>query len=480
MDDGFTTAAVPCCVCGRPIEPNPSGMCIDCLRTETNFTKEIPNQSSVMYCRSCGRYQTSPTNWRKFEPESPELLDLCLARLTGLRDMKVVNANFLYTEPHSRRIRVSLTVQKEALQGTVLRQTLVVTFVVNLMQCPQCCEAATPREHWISCVQVRQDSPHKRTLFWLEQQILSHRAHAGATGIERKDGGVDFHFADKPTGERFVNFLRSRLPVSIVESAKQAGQDIQCGTFDMRFTFRARVPPLNRQDLVVLPPKLVKGTGNQCFVAVVQRVAKKIRMVDPVTAKMIDVDGPTYWQASDTPMFLPVMTLGSLRRFVVVSIDPVGGQTGRFQLADVEITDEDTYEERILVRSHLGGILREGEPCLGYDIRASALPDEVEAVFKKRELPDVILVGRARTNTKKNKKRHWHVKELAPRDESEQEEFNEFLSDLEDDAELRKDIDIYKNEDVNEDDQDVRESAIRLSEMKIDDSGQQYAFLPDM
>ena len=193
---------------------------------------------------------------------------------------------------------------------------------------------------------------------------------------------------------------------------------------------------------------------------------------------MIDVDGPSYWLSNGEPMFLPAMTLDSLRRFVVLSIDPVGPKTGRYQLADVEITDEETYEERLLVRTYLGETLHEGEPCLGYDMRASVMTDEIQDLFKSQQLPEIVIVGRAHTTTRKNKKRHWHLKELAPRDEDEQKEFDEFLDELEDDAELRKDIDIYKNDDVDEADEDVQQSAIKLSEMKIDE-GQQFAFLPD-
>jgi nonsense-mediated mRNA decay protein 3 len=348
-----------------------------------------------------------------------------------------------------------------------------VTFVVNLMQCPDCCEAATPREHWIANVQIRQDTTHKRTLFWLEQQILSHRAHLSSTTIERRHGGVDFHFTDKASGQRFVNFVKSRLPVHVEESAKQMGEDIQCGTLDMRFSFAVRVPPLNRQDLIILPPRFVKGSGNQSFIAVVHKVVKKIKLIDPVTAKMIDVDGPTYW---DRP-FTPILSLDSLRRFVVISIDPIGPKCGRFQIADVELTDEETYSDRILVRTHLGAHLHESEPCLGYDVRVNVLPDDIQDLFKKQDLPEVIIVGRTQPLAhKRQRKRPWHVKQLAPRPEHEQEEFEEFLDDLENDAELRKEVEIFKNEGVEVSNPELQSSLIAISEMKIDDGQTPFAY----
>jgi len=42
-----------------------------------------------------------------------------------------MESRFLYTEPHSRRIKLRLTVQAEAASGTYLQQTFGVEFVVN-------------------------------------------------------------------------------------------------------------------------------------------------------------------------------------------------------------------------------------------------------------------------------------------------------------------------------------------------------------
>ena len=348
-DFSETPALVPCCMCGILIEPNPSSMCLSCLRQQADFAREIPNSSSVIYCKSCGRYQTSPTTWAFAELESPELLKICMNRITGLKEMKVIDARFLYTEPHSRRIRISLTVQKPY-NSAMLRQTLIITFVVQLQQCPECCEAATPREHWIANVQVREAGEHKRTLFWLEQQILNCRAHSTATSVERKHDGIDFHFATRALANNFVNFLKSKLPVKVEESNKLMGEDIQSSIQDRRYSISVRVPPINRQELVLLPSFLVQKTGNQSFIAVCFKISKNIKMIDPVTCKIISVDGPTYWKNP----FETLLTLSSLKKFVVVSIDVSGPKVGRFQPADIELTDEDTYQDRIIVKSHLG------------------------------------------------------------------------------------------------------------------------------
>lgn len=47
------------------------------------------------------------------ERESKELLSICLNRIKELNQVKLSDAAFIWTEPHSRRISLRLTVQKE-------------------------------------------------------------------------------------------------------------------------------------------------------------------------------------------------------------------------------------------------------------------------------------------------------------------------------------------------------------------------------
>ena len=475
MDFGETIAYVPCCICGIPIEPNPSNMCIDCLRSRCNFTDEVPSTSSLTYCRSCGRYQISPTQWKRADLESADLMEICLRKLQGTNDMRITNPQFLYTEPHSRRIRVQITLEKEALGGTILRQTLIVTFIVNLMQCPQCCEAATPREHWVANVQIRQESKNKRSLFWLEQQILTHHAHQQAINIVRTDNGIDFHFASKANAHNFIKFIEQRLPVPpFKEHAKLVGEDMQSNIKDSRSSYILRAPPISRQDLVLLPPELVRKSGNVSVVGVCLRVTRLLKFVDPVTAKVVEIDGPKYWNRP----FPPLIQIDSLRPFVIISIENIGPPIGRFQLSDVEIVDEATYADRLLVRTHIGSQIHEGDIVLGYDLRAQNLPDEAIAAIKANgNVPDVILVGRL--PSKALKKRAWHLKELAPLKQEDEEDFSKFQDELEQNPELREGITFYKTEGA-ENDPEVEETAIKFSEMKIDQNPEMhYMYMAD-
>ena len=51
--------------------------------------------------------------------------------------MKLIDAEFVWTEPHSKRIKVNLTIQKEAF-GVILQQSFIVCFIVEAKTCEDC------------------------------------------------------------------------------------------------------------------------------------------------------------------------------------------------------------------------------------------------------------------------------------------------------------------------------------------------------
>ena len=81
------------------------------------------------------RYFQPPGQWMKCALESRELLGLCLKRLKGLNKVRLVDAGFIWTEPHSKRIKVKLTVQAEVLGGAVLQQVFTVEYTLLNQTC---------------------------------------------------------------------------------------------------------------------------------------------------------------------------------------------------------------------------------------------------------------------------------------------------------------------------------------------------------
>ena len=101
-----TQATILCCTCGAPMVWNPASMCANCIRTRVDITEGIPKSVPMQCCRACGRFLNPPKHWVACQPESKELLSICLKRIKGLNKVKLVDASFIWTEPHSRRLKV--------------------------------------------------------------------------------------------------------------------------------------------------------------------------------------------------------------------------------------------------------------------------------------------------------------------------------------------------------------------------------------
>ena len=121
-----------------------------------------------MHYPECNSYLQPPKTWIKAQLESKELLTFCVKRLKNLNKVRLVHAEFIWTEPHSKRIRVKLKVQKEVLNGAILEQSYVVEYVQQEHMCETCSRVQANPDHWVAAVQLRQHVPHKRTFFYLE------------------------------------------------------------------------------------------------------------------------------------------------------------------------------------------------------------------------------------------------------------------------------------------------------------------------
>ncbi len=171
--------------------------------------------ASVSYCRNCERFLSPPSQWMQARLESSELLALCLKKLKGLSKVRLTDAHFIWTEPHSKRLRISLTVQKEVLTSTILEQTFEIEYLVQYGQCPDCTKLAA-KNTWKASVQVRQKVQHKRTFLFLEQLILKHGAQKDTVSVKEVRDGLDFFYASRNHAVKMVEFLGGVSPVRCV------------------------------------------------------------------------------------------------------------------------------------------------------------------------------------------------------------------------------------------------------------------------
>lgn len=433
-------------------------MCINCVRTQVDISEGIPKQITLNFCRNCERYLQPPASWVSCELESKELLSICLKRLKGLSKVRLVDANFVWTEPHSKRVKVKLTIQKEIFAASVLQQTFIIEAVVCNLQCPECTKLMA-KDTWKAVVQLRQKVDHKRTFFYLEQLILKHAVHKEITNIKQTKDGLDLFYSSKNHAVRMLDFLQAVVPIKYKTSEQLISEDIQSGTANYKFTFSAEIVPICKDDLVVLPKKVAASCSNISQVVLCSKVGSSIHFMDPLTLRHAEMNSLAYWRVP----FDSLCSHKDLTEFYVIDVDYEGVNDGKFGLASAIVAkscDFGVNNQTFSVRTHLGFVLKPGDVVLGYDLSTSNFNSaEYEGLEgSKFEIPDVFLVKKsykfARQNQGKNA-RIWKLKTLdkemddsmLKKGEMEKLEadYEGFMRDIEEDPTLRSSINLYKN-----------------------------------
>ncbi|KAG8136113.1 putative 60S ribosomal export protein [Naja naja] len=440
-----------CCQCGIAIPPNPANMCVDCLRTQVDITEGIPKQVTVHFCKQCERYLQPPAAWLQCALESRELLSLCLKKIkASLSKVRLIDAGFVWTEPHSKRLKVKLTIQKEArsglkhnsevqlglattawlciggvMNGAILQQVFVVEYIVQSQMCEDC-HRVEAKDFWKAVVQVRQKTPHKKTFYYLEQLILKHRLHQNTLRIKEIHDGLDFYFASKQHAQKMVDFLQCTVPCRIKSSQRLISHDIHSNTYNYKSTFSDNV--------VCLSPKLAQSLGNMSQICICIRVTSAIHVIDPSTLQIAEIDGNTYWRHPFNSLFHPKQ----LEEFIHILAE-----------AWVQKTSELNTDHQYFCRTHLGHLLNPGDLVLGFDLVNCNLNDEFANKMNPHSIPDVVLIKKCYDRTKRQRRRNWKLKELQRdrdnMDTNDERQYQDFLEDLEEDETIRKNVNIYKN-----------------------------------
>lgn len=478
-----TVATMLCCNCGVPMDGS-SGlvMCYDCIKLTVDITAGIPRESNVSFCRNCERFLQPPGQWIKADLESRELLALCLRRLKGLNKVRLVDASFIWTEPHSRRIRIKVTVQGEAISNTIVQQTFEVEYVVIAMQCPDCARSYTANT-WRATVQIRQKVSHKRTFLYLEQLILKHNAHLDTVSIQETKDGLDFFYSQKNHAAKMLDFLNTVVPVRTKKSEELVSQDIHSGSSSYKFSFSVELVPICRDDLVVLPKTLAHQLGYILRLVLCSKVSNLVQFLDPMSLQTADMVPQVYWRNP----FPSLLDTTQLVEFIVLDVEPTGDMKGKHVLADITVSrasDLGVNDNSFYVRSHLGAILHPGDSCLGYYLTNTNLNSDLFDSLDTDNLPDVILVKKFYTRkSKQSKNRKWKLKRMAKEynesnnesrlakaeQEKAERDYELFLQELEEDEELRQTVNLYKSENANQQDEDDIEEDDDAPEIAVDE-----------
>ncbi|KAK6280150.1 hypothetical protein POUND7_020417 [Theobroma cacao] len=455
-----TRGTVLCCKCGIPMAPNPANMCVTCLRLEVDITEGLRKHVIIMYCPECESYLQPPRTWIKAQLESKELLTFCVKRLENdLKKVRLVNAEFIWTEPHSKRIKVKLKVQKEVLNGAILEQSYVVEYVQQDHMCESCTRFQANPDQWVAAVQLRQRVAHRRTFFYLEQLILKHDAAVHAIKIKQMDQGIDFFFGNRSHAVKFVEFLGKVAPTKSGHDKQLVSHDPKNNNYNYKYTFSVEISPICREDLICLPPKVAASLGNLGPLVICTKVTNNIALLDPFTLRQCFLDTDQYWRHSFKSL-LGSRQLVEYDVFDVEVVSPeynVGGS--KYVLADIEVARITDYGKLFYIRTHLGHILKPGDRALGYDLYGANSNDMELDKYKGLVLPEAILIKKSyeeKRQKKRGKPRSWKLKSLDMEvddtkgrayEEKMNSEYEGFLRDLEENPELRFNLSLYRNRD---------------------------------
>jgi len=474
----ITYSKIVCCICGVVMDANNEGICEACAKKNIDITTGITKVASLIYCRTCERYKRPP--WIKVERESQDMMNLCLSKIKGLNKVQLIDSSFVWTEPHSKEIKLKLTIQKE-LNKSLISTSFIVTFKEDWTQCEDCKKTFTPHI-WRAVVQLRQKVNHKRTFLFLEQVILKHKAQNKALNIKEHPEGVDFYFSNRSQANTFCSFIHEFLPCQMKTSRQLISVDEKSNEAEYKETFRLEIAPICQDDLVILNEDNYKKLGSIGPVLLCYKQIKSLKFIDPITFETLDLDNNTYWRYE----LKSEIDRKCLSEFLILNVEEeidykklaekdksqrvikkiINNRKNKVQKMELDesknsiksnLTNNSKYmellekkledkkikivnvkcirnsekeenKEIIEVRTFLGRKMHPGDVYYGYDLTRINISDENEEFLskKKGKIPDIILVKKKYNNYKRIfKLKHLKMDVDDDNEENEEEEKEE-------------------------------------------------------
>eukprot|EP00534_Pseudo-nitzschia_fraudulenta_P004890 CAMPEP_0201117116 /NCGR_PEP_ID=MMETSP0850-20130426/1189_1 /ASSEMBLY_ACC=CAM_ASM_000622 /TAXON_ID=183588 /ORGANISM="Pseudo-nitzschia fraudulenta, Strain WWA7" /LENGTH=608 /DNA_ID=CAMNT_0047381357 /DNA_START=106 /DNA_END=1932 /DNA_ORIENTATION=- len=404
------------------ILPNAANQCPHCLAQNFDLKSMIQGNKDgdpiiVHQCRQCRRFntRTDSTHYQYCEPESPQLLSICLKHVPILNKkghstqshnkIHVVDSSWIWTEPHSMRLKIRLTVRTD-LDEVTIQQRVPVVFQIKWKMCNNCDRQYTNRT-WQALVQLRQkreNGSNRKGLAALEM-ALSRPSNRDLRNtvlkIDSSRHGLDFYFLSLPQAQHFAHFLSRLAPLKIKTSSKLVSADAKNNTANIKYTLACDVVPLCRDDLVLVQKESRNLLGGR--LALVTKVASVVHMIDAspkrsptnhidsteITAEAYHKNGGGGGTAgaNDKGCYSILQTSERLVPFVVLDVELCdenatgalyeGPSSGveKHALADVQLARESDLganDEVLSCVTHLGHLIQPGDVVLGYDLISTA------------------------------------------------------------------------------------------------------------
>lgn len=349
-------------------------MCFDCAVRELPKLK-FESMREVDRCSTCMRYSVPPSGWTTLRFEGPEMLAYLLKKIPELSKLKLVDAYFIHSEEHSKRVRMKVFIDRTSEVGVGAvehAEELDVTWVIKGKHCLDCARAAS-NQTWSCVVQLRQKSKTKQTLLLLEQAILKVGLHEETTDIKGEPDGIDFFFNSRTASLKLVRFIEDYAPSRVKISEQLVTLDKKSSNSRYKFAYSVEIPALNINDLLYVPETLAKKLSitQMCIVL---RISQSILLADS-RGQVKDLGKVDYFRFAKA-----IRVLGNSKTqtsFEVVEVDDQRGKSaentapgshlnfGKNKIYQVLLLKGDG--ELINVSTLLKG-LETGTKVIGYDL----------------------------------------------------------------------------------------------------------------
>lgn len=399
---GLTARKIPCCICGSLIFPNAANQCGSCLAQDYDLSTALQkgpgnaDYSTIHQCRQCRRYQQTPKNYIHAEPESPELLALCLKHIPALQDgsIRILDASWVWTEPHSMRFKLRITAQTE-IQNVTVQQRVMVELRCSFQMCQDCNREYTNRT-WQAVLQVRQRHTTKG-MRALEMAIAKADAKVRkhVLRLDSTNAGLDFYFMELRHAQLFCQFIASQYPTRTKTTQKLVSTDDKNNTANVKYTLCCELASLSKDDLIIMEAKQIPSSLAGRLAMITHVSPGLIQCVDAITMERVDVSADTYYKYEKLihPVKYPTI------RCVVLDVEPVEGacqQQHRKQRDLYEVQLLHSNDDIVTVTTHVGVFLTAGDTVLVYDVQNSVVSIQDKWLQHAYDFPDVVIVKKTK------------------------------------------------------------------------------------
>lgn len=419
-----------CYICAVPIDhldisilKQNNFACELCCKAElsTTPTLQLPKELTISQCPTCQRYQKPPYVFAEWE--SKEMLYVLLNRIKiFVGKNKIESADFIYSEPHSKKLKLRLTIQDSVSGATGIN---VVDFKIGSLQCSQCQRAYTPHQYH-AVVQVRLKTRDKSAITSIFNDLMTQKTVEKAIGAMEQNYGFDLYFRSRSDAMAVVHTVEATHVVKTDQSKTLKSHNSQNNTYDYIFTFGCTILNVKKYDVT-----LIYEDNKIIGVGLIDKIGINIHMLSLPRFEKIKLSG----HSAANYNILEICNKMDATKFMVIDVE----EEGHLKLMNVKYNEAtleyDVHDAQILcARSPLCEHLIAGDIVAGYRLLADNGVNRINECLLAQNfkeiagLPDVLIYKTVKDHNFTNRER-TEEKVLWPINKNVIKMKHEFLDD---------------------------------------------------